>query len=230
MPEERKALEAKVPQPEISRLYDRLAGFYDIWGHLTESRARKRSLALANIKDGQSVLEVAVGTGLAFLELVKRNENGRNVGLDISRGMLARAEKRLHNAGNTNFELAVGSAFSIQEKDAAFDLLLNSYMFDLLHERDWPKALEEFQRVLKPEGRLVLVNMTFGERLGSGIYDRFYRLSPQLMGGCRGVRLSGALQRTGFSVHQREYVQQLLFPSEVILASKQGPQPAAPSG
>jgi ubiquinone/menaquinone biosynthesis C-methylase UbiE len=88
-------------------------------------------------------------------------------------------------------------------------------------------VLAEFHRVLKPGGRLVLVNMTFGEKLGSGIYQRLYRLSPALMGGCRGVRMSDLLQRNGFSVHLREYVQQLLFPSEVILASKGSAQQSA---
>jgi ubiquinone/menaquinone biosynthesis C-methylase UbiE len=222
MSEEQKSLEARVPQSEVPGLYDRLAGLYDVWGHLAESRARKRSLALANVEDGQHVLEVAVGTGLAFQDVVKRNGSGRNVGIDISGGMLAKAEKRLHKAGLANFELAVGSAFNIQEGEAAFDVLLNSYMFDLLDESDWPKALKEFQRVLKPEGRLIVVNMTFGERPGSGVYDRLYRLSPRLMGGCRGVGLSEVLQQAGFNVHLREYVQQLLFPSEVILASKRG--------
>jgi ubiquinone/menaquinone biosynthesis C-methylase UbiE len=220
MSEEQKALKARVPQSEVAGLYDRLAGLYDVWGHLTESRARRRSLALANIQDGQQVLEVAVGTGLAFREVVQWNGSGRNVGIDVSGGMLAKAEKRLHKAGLTNFELAVGSALNIQEGDGAFDILLNSYMFDLLDEEDWPKALKEFERVLKPEGRLIVVNMTFGERPGSGIYGWLYRVSPRLMGGCRGVRLSEVLQQVGFKLHQREYVQQLLFPSEVILASK----------
>ena len=78
----------------------------------------------------------------------------------------------------------------------------------------------EFKRVLKKSGKLVLVNMTLGEKFGSGIYDRIYRVSPRLMGGCRGIRLSEKLKEHGFNVKQREYHQQCLFPSEVILAYK----------
>lgn len=152
--------------------------------------------------------------------MVRENPDGRNVGIDISQGMLSKAEQRLRKAGLSNYELSVGSASAIQEKANSFDVLLNNYMFDLLDEHEWTEVLTEFHRALKPEGRLVLVNMTFGEKLGSGIYQRLYRLSPSLMGGCRGVRLSDLLQRNGFSVHLREYFQQLLFPSEVILASK----------
>ena len=53
-------------------VYDKLSRIYDIWGRLTESRARSRAIELAAIKDGQNILEVAVGTGIAFYEIVKR--------------------------------------------------------------------------------------------------------------------------------------------------------------
>ena len=205
MQQEQVPLKARVSQRDAAALYDKLAGVYDIWGHLTESKARNRSLELANVKPGQHVLEVAVGTGLAFVHVVRENPNGRNVGIDISQGMLSKAEQRLRKAGLSNYELSVGSASAIQEKANSFDVLLNNYMFDLLDEHEWTEVLTEFHRALKPEGRLVLVNMTFGEKLGSGIYQRLYRLSPSLMGGCRGVRLSDLLQRNGFSVHLREY-------------------------
>jgi ubiquinone/menaquinone biosynthesis C-methylase UbiE len=220
MAKDQALLEAKVSQADAPGLYDGLSKHYDAWAALTESRARKRSLRLAAIKDGQQVLEVAVGTGLAFLEVVKSNPNGRNAGLDLSKGMLAKAEKRLRAAGCTNFELSIGSAFDIKEADSSVDVFLNSYMFDLIDEQEWPRILGEFHRVLKPEGRLVMVNMTVGEKFGSGLYRRIYQRSPRLMGGCRGVRLSSALVENGFTVKSRRYVQQLLFPSEVIVAKR----------
>jgi len=52
--------------------------------------------------------------------------------------------------------------------------------------------------------------------------DGVYNLSPKTMGGCRGVKLSGKLEELGFRVETREYFQQMLFPSEVILAYKPG--------
>jgi ubiquinone/menaquinone biosynthesis C-methylase UbiE len=220
MQKEQAPQKARVSQHEVAALYDKLAGFYDIWGHLTETRARNRALELANVKPGENVLEVAVGTGLAFVHVIRGNPKGRNVGIDISEGMISKAEQRFRKAGLTNYELSVGSALAIQEKANTFDVLLNNYMFDLLDASEWARVLTEYHRVIKPEGRLILVNMTFGEKWGSGIYERLYRLSPSLMGGCRGVRLSGVLQQNGFSVRLREYFQQLLFPSEVIMALK----------
>jgi ubiquinone/menaquinone biosynthesis C-methylase UbiE len=152
--------------------------------------------------------------------LVGRNPNGNNIGIDLSPKMLAKAKKRLQALPEGNHSLDIASAFDLPADNDSIDLLMNNYMFDLIAYQEMDKVLAEFSRVLKPDGRLVLVNMTIGERSGSGIYDYLYRLSPRLMGGCRGVRLTDRLERNGFAVDSREYYQQMLFPSEVILARK----------
>jgi ubiquinone/menaquinone biosynthesis C-methylase UbiE len=211
---------ARLSQDQAAGLYDRLAGVYDIWGKLTERTARNRALELADIRDGENVLEIAAGTGLAFEEIVRRNPSGQNLGIDISSGMLEKAERRLRGAHLRNYELVLGSALEIPASHGSFNVLLNNYMFDLLAEADWPRVLREFHRVLKPAGRLVLANMTLGERAGSGIYEWLYQASPALMGGCRGVRLAGSLADHGFELQSREYFQQAFFPSEVIFAIK----------
>ncbi len=211
---------AALPQHEIARLYDSLARVYDLWAALTESRARRRALELAAIQDGETILEVAVGTGLAFREIVARNPSGRNIGIDLSPGMLARARRRLRDVPPEHYELRVGSALDLDVETASVDLLVNAYMLDLLSPEDMDRALAEFRRVLRPRGRLVLAAMTKGERRGSGLYERLHRISPRLMGGCRSVQLAPRLREHGFQVLTREYVQQLLFPSEIILARR----------
>ena len=213
-------MEAKVPQSEIPAVYDSLSKTYDIWGKLAESRARNRAIELADIRDGQNILEVAVGTGLGFYEIVQRNPNGTNIGVDISRGMLQKAEKRLGKLTTANYELKIGNAFNLEEKDERFDLLVNNYMFDLIAFDDMDAILKEFKRVLKKGGKLILVNMTEGESFGSGIYSLIYRISPKSFGGCRGVQLADKLQEHGYELKTREYYQQWWFPSEVILAYK----------
>jgi ubiquinone/menaquinone biosynthesis C-methylase UbiE len=217
---QQRKLEASVSQNEIAKVYDGLAKFYDIWGNLTESRARRRALELAEIKNGLNILEVAVGTGLAFYEIVKRNPDGTNIGIDISAGMLKKAEKRLSQLSEATYELKKASAFNLEGEDEKFDVLMNNYMFDLIPFDQMDAVLAEFKRVLKKGGKLILVNMTSGEKFGSGVYDLIYRVSPRLMGGCRGIRLSEKLKEHGFHVKLREYHQQCLFPSEVILAQK----------
>ena len=213
-------IEAMVGPSEISRLYDRLSGHYDIWAKLTESRAAKRALELARIQNGARILEVAVGTGLVFQEIVRRNPNGDNTGIDLSEGMLARARHRLSKRNIANYHLVRGSAMALQIQSDSIDLLMNNYMIDLIPYPQIPVVLAEFHRVLKPGGRLVLVNMTRGQSAGSNLYDWFASCFPRLFGGCRGVQMSSILQQHRFRVQTREYIQQCLFPSEVIVAEK----------
>lgn len=210
-------LDARLSQAEVHHVYNRIAWIYDVWGSLTESCARERATALADIHNGERVLEVAVGTGLMMAEVVRKNPNGLNAGIDLSEGMLQKAQSRLSQV-IVPVELKQGSAFAIPYPAASFDLLINGYMFDLLPFADFPRILAEFMRVLKPQGRLVLMNMTEGDRPGSRLYQWIYSKAPALMGGCRGVKLADHLEKAGFRVLVREYVQQSLFPSEVILA------------
>jgi len=213
-------LNARVSQSDIGVVYDKIAPLYDVWGKLTESHARNRAIELAEIKDGQNILEVAVGTGLAFYEIVKRNPNGINTGIDLSQGMLEKAKSRLSKISGINYSLNLGTAFDLDVENESIDTLVNNYMFDLIPFEDMDKILIEFKRVLKKSGKIILVNMTEGERFGSKLYDFIYNISPKAMGGCRGVKLTERLQEHEFRVEVREYFQQMLFPSEVILAYK----------
>ena len=213
-------LDARVPQRDVGKLYDRTAWFYDVWATLTETKAQDRAIEVANIQDETTILDVAVGTGRLFNRIVERNPNGRNFGIDISKGMLAKAKSRLSKQPNSNYSLDIGSAFDIKMENYSIDLLFNNYMFDLISFDQMDLIIDEFSRVLKPGGKLVLVNMTKAEQFGAGLYESIYRLSPPLMGGCRGVQMFDLLTEHGFKLITREYVQQMLFPSEVILATK----------
>ena len=213
-------LDARISQADIAQVYDRIAGVYDLWGRLTESRAMARAIDLAAIEDSQSILEVAVGTGVAFREILQRNPHGQTLGIDLSPGMLARARTRMRQLSGVDYRLEIGTAFDLPARPGSVDILFNSYMFDLIPYADMDRVLDEFSRVLRPGGRLVLVNMARGESRASRVYEAIYRLSPRALGGCRGVQMAGRLGKHQFIVETREYHQQMLFPSEVVLARK----------
>ena len=209
-------LDAKIEKSRVAAIYRKIAPSYDLWAWLTESRARDFCLELADIQDGESVLEVAVGTGLAFERILQENPSGENEGIDLTEAMLARAEKKAAKSGSKNYRLRVGDAYDLDFPDATFDVVINNYMFDLLPQQDFLTVLREFKRVLRPGGRLAMVNMTNGERWYNGIWERIYRINPALLGGCRGVLLSPHLEACGFEQIRREYLSQLTFPSEII--------------
>ncbi len=199
-------LDARLSQDEVKKVYNGLAWIYDVWGALTERKARQRGIELAKVQNGESILDVACGTGLILADIARVNRTGLNAGIDISSSMLAKAHVRLKNA-RSRVDLKQANAFEIPYPDASFDLVINGYMFDLMPVDAMPKLLSEFHRVFKPGGRLVLINMTEGERPGSRIYQWVYQRAPALMGGCRGVKLAGLLPQSGFQVLVREYHQ-----------------------
>jgi len=210
-------LEARIAKNRVSDIYRRIAPSYDLWAWFTESKARDRCLELADIQDGEAILEVAVGTGLTFERILQANPTGQNEGIDLTEAMLVRADRRAAKSGSSNYRLRVGDAYDLDFETNSFDVLINSYMFDLLPQQDFPVVLDEFARVLRPGGRLAMVNMTRGERWYNGIWEQIYRINPALLGGCRGVLLLKQVEECGFKQTEREYVSQRTFPSEIIV-------------
>ena len=213
-------LEAKLSKERVPEVYSAKARFYDVWGRFTESKAQVRSLEIANIQDGETILEVAVGTGLTFARVLKQNRSGWNEGVDLTGAMLAKAKKKAAQSGTTNYRLRVGDAYDLAFENGRFDLLINNYMFDLLPKADFPQVLAEFYRVLKPGGRLLLVNMAKGRRWYNHIWESLYKRNETSMAGCRGVSMADPLEANGFTVTNHEYISQMTFPSEIILAQK----------
>jgi ubiquinone/menaquinone biosynthesis C-methylase UbiE len=208
--------DAQIKKGQVADIYRKIAPSYDLWAWLTESKARDRCLELAAIQNGEDVLEVAVGTGLAFERILAANPSGRNEGIDLTDAMLIRADRKAVKSGTNNYRLRIGDAYDLDFPDDSFDVLINNYMFDLLPQQDFLTVLEEFRRVLRPGGRLAMVNMTKGERWYNGIWERIYRINPALLGGCRGVSLLPKIEACGFRQTRRDYMSQFTFPSEIV--------------
>ncbi len=213
-------LPARLPKSAVRRTYTWIAPTHDLLAVLVEPRARHLGLRWADVRDGETVLEVAVGTGLSFRHLLRQNPHGWTDGIDLTPAMLARARRRAERAPTRRWSLRLGDAYALDAADARYDLVLNSYMFDLLPVRDFVPVLQEFYRVLKPGGRLVMMNMTKGKRPIEQLWEQLYRLWPPLLGGCRGVRAEPYVREAGFVNTRRAFVSQWAFPSEVIYAEK----------
>jgi ubiquinone/menaquinone biosynthesis C-methylase UbiE len=215
-------LEAKDPPERMPRIYTRLAPVYEAWARATESKARRRVLELASVRPGEDVLEVATGTGVQLVRLAGANPGGRTLGVEISEGMLAQTRRRLEHAGLAGeVEVLGGSALELPIADESFDLLVNGYMLDLLPLDDIPRALGEFKRVLRPGGRLVLSNMTKGERRRHRIWDWAYERGVVVTANCRGVLTAPVLRELNFRGVSRQYLSQMLFPTEIVTAHKE---------
>jgi ubiquinone/menaquinone biosynthesis C-methylase UbiE len=202
----------------LAGFYDRVAPVYGFWSGLFESRAAQQAYEVASLAGGERVLEVAVGGGEFHSVLAKTRGLRQCVGVDLSRPMLARARRRLEVSGSGPGNLCRASAVALPFGGGAFDILFNLYMIDLLLEEDVPGVLREFARVLRPEGRLILLSMARQAEWVNAIWTWLYRRSPVLVGGCRPVPVAEMLRQNGWSINLCEKISQGGFRSELVVA------------
>jgi phosphatidylethanolamine/phosphatidyl-N-methylethanolamine N-methyltransferase len=144
---------AELDKVAVAKAYARWAPIYDlVFGSVFE-RGRKASIAAAE-RIGGRILEVGVGTGLSLPEYAWTN---RLTGVDLSAPMLRKAKARVNEHRLTNVDgLAVMDAQHLGFQDAVFDVVVAQYVITAVPDPE--AALDEFARVLKPGGEIVLVN------------------------------------------------------------------------
>jgi ubiquinone/menaquinone biosynthesis C-methylase UbiE len=214
---------AETPAPrEIRRAYDLWSYCYDLVAAPGEADARRRAL---DGVQGRRILDVGIGSGASFAGLARRASAGGVVcGMDLSRLMLRRARVRLGRQRLSPARLVEGNALRLPIRGGSFDTIVSSYLLDLLSTRDIAGALAEFYRVLRPGGRLVLVNLTKLRGDRTTWFERSYEMLPSiarayLLGGCRPVQLEPLVTAAGFVATQRTVVRQFLS-SEIVIADK----------
>src|SRR5437870_5673011 len=137
----------------VEKAYGRWAPVYDLVFGKVFDEGRRSTIAEAD-KIGGRVLDVGVGTGLSLSEY---SRNTKLCGVDISEPMLRRARKRVREFGLTNVEtLAVMDAKNLAFPDSFFDAVVAQYVITAVPDPE--RTLDDFIRVLKPGGELILVN------------------------------------------------------------------------
>jgi len=137
----------------ITRAYARWAPVYDLVFGAVFEKGRKASIEAAE-RIGGRVLEVGVGTGISLPDY---SRNTKLVGIDISEPMLRKAQIRKRDLKLDNVEaLSVMDVGHLGFPDAAFDAVVAQYVITAVPDPD--AALDEFARVLKPGGEIILVN------------------------------------------------------------------------
>ena len=198
--------------------YTRIAPLHDVHALLCESDARALALRWAAVQNGETVLELGVGTGLAFQPLVEANPDGWTLGIDRTPAMVRRARRRLAEAPPTAFVLREADLYTLRLPPAHFDVIISMYVLDLLPAHDFVELLTRWREALRPGGRLVLAGMTPGWTWVHRPWMLLPRLHPALFGGCRPVALRPYLRAAGFVDVQRQRISQRTFPSEVLRA------------
>jgi demethylmenaquinone methyltransferase/2-methoxy-6-polyprenyl-1,4-benzoquinol methylase len=144
-------------QAAVNALFDRSAQHYDRACHIMSCGSgqgyRREALARAGLQPGMRVLDVGTGTGLLAREIVHLvGSPGHIVGLDPSPGMMAAGRRQ------PGIQFVQGVGERLPFPDAHFDFLTMGYA--LRHVPDLDQTFEEYRRVLKPGGRMLLLEIT----------------------------------------------------------------------
>src|SRR5207249_3697557 len=144
--------------------------------------------ALADLHDGESVLDLGSGGGIDVLLSAKRvGATGKAYGLDMTDEMLALARENQAKAGATNVEFLKGEIENIPLPDAAVDVIISNCVINL--SADKRRVLREAFRVLRPGGRFAVSDVVCRGEIPDAV-----RRSMELWVGC----VAGALEENEY--------------------------------
>ena len=160
---------ADFDKASIERAYARWAPIYDLVFGAVFDRGRRAAVAAAE-RIGGRILEVGVGTGISLPDYARAN---RLVGVDLSEPMLRKARARVAEQSLSNVELlAVMDAERLALPDESFDVVVAQYVITAVPH---PEAtLDEFARLVRPGGEIVLVNHIGAESGPRALFEQWF--------------------------------------------------------
>lgn len=154
-------------------------------------------VALADIRKGETVLDIGSGGGLdVFLASKRVGPEGKVIGLDMTEQMVEKARKNAIKGNYNNVEFKLGEIEDIPVKDNSIDLVMSNCVINLVPDKE--KAYREIYRILKPGGRFVISDLVTEKEL-----DESTRNNPEKLVACVGGALTekgyiGAIKKSGF--------------------------------
>jgi demethylmenaquinone methyltransferase / 2-methoxy-6-polyprenyl-1,4-benzoquinol methylase len=147
---------------EVRSMFDRISGVYDLMNSAMTAglhhRWRQRAVDLAQVGPGRDALDICCGTGDLALELRRRiGPDGRVVGCDFSEPMLQIARRKAGEQG-LGVEFSWADALDLPYGDRSFDAV--TIGFGARNLADLDRGIAEMARVLRPGGRLVILEIT----------------------------------------------------------------------
>ncbi len=179
-------------------MFDSIAGDYDALNHILSLDVDKiwRKKALKQIVDAPApvqVLDLACGTGDFSIAIAKALTGGHVTGVDLSEGMLAVMREKVDKAElNGMISIEEGDGENLRFPDNTFDRV--TIAFGIRNFEDRPKGLREMLRVLKPGGRLVILELSRPEnKIIRWFYDLYFlHILPKIGGKVSGDKAAYA--------------------------------------
>lgn len=176
------AAPGRLPADEVRAMFDRIAPRYDLLNRAMtagmDGSWRRAAAAAADLAAGDRALDVCTGTGDLALELADRvTALGEVVGVDFAPAMVVRARAKAAARGRS-VDFRVADALDLPFPDAAFDAA--TVAFGIRNVADLDAGLAEMARVVRPGGRMVVLEITTPARLRRFYGLWFDRVVPRL--------------------------------------------------
>ncbi|MDO9411987.1 MAG: class I SAM-dependent methyltransferase [Pseudolabrys sp.] len=157
----------------VERAYARWAPIYDlVFGKVFATGRREAIVAAERLcgPNGGRILEVGVGTGISLPDY---NRVNRIVGCDLSEPMLRKAQERVRDLSLTHVDgLSVMDAERMALPDQSFDVVVAQFVITTVPHPE--ETLDEFARVLKPGGEIILVNHIGAESGARWLFEKCF--------------------------------------------------------
>lgn len=205
------------------RVYDVLARGYDRLTDPFESGLRAVGLRWLDARPGETIVEFGSGTGRALAAIGGHvGAEGRVIGLDLSSAMVDRARRRLADDGVGPWVTTdMGDAIASGLGDGSADGVFLSFVLESASHEDRAPLLAECRRVLRPDGRLVVVALDRPDRPGLAVraYELVHRLVPQIVD-CAPMQVVQALRDAAFEIEAVEAHTMTGLPVAVVRARR----------
>lgn len=188
---------------EIKNIWDGCGEAYDNdYAHGLKSEKEKEEWLrlLDEIVPAESSEILDVGAGTGFLSLLLCELGHHCKGVDLSEGMLARAREKAEKSGLQNVAFYIGDAEHLDEADNTYDVVINRHLVWTLPHPE--QAVKEWLRVLKPGGRLIIID-------GDWFYDSFINKIKVFVGKCMVSISEGRNAFQGVGAYDQDLVEKL---------------------
>jgi demethylmenaquinone methyltransferase/2-methoxy-6-polyprenyl-1,4-benzoquinol methylase len=149
----------RLAEPQVEAMFDRIASVYDLMNSVMTAgmhqRWRERAVDMARVGPGSRALDVATGTG--DLAIALRDRGAEVVGIDFAEKMLEVARKKA-----PGIDFRTGNALALDFPDNEFDAA--TVGFGARNFDDLDRGLAEMARVVKPGGRVVVLEITMPQK------------------------------------------------------------------
>ncbi len=165
------------------------------------------------------VLEVGMGSGEMFHQLIKINSAGETIGTDLSPNMAERSQA----IARERFPQACAHCQSSDVRylpfaTGSFDAIMCCYLFELLPTEDVPKTVAELRRVLRPGGHLTVILVAQNKASFNALYKVAGKMVPAFWGRQVEKSVAPLLSSKGFTINTDRYLRQLFYSSRVLSA------------